>query len=385
MGPARGRDHPALIDRLWEEGHAFDFFQAVRVLQRWAARTPRDATAPPASPLGGDHAPQSEAVRLRAVPSLSFPAASVAEVRRGRPRAPDGSPGQPEMLVTFMGLIGPQGVLPEHYTSLVIERARAKDYALREFLDLFHHRALSLFFRAWEKYRFAFGYEAGKGDITDLPPSGPEDVPHKSVMSPFPAEDLFTWCLYCLVGLGTAGLRRRMAVDDETLLYYGGLFAGRARSAVPLEIMLADYLDLPVEVRQFQGQWLYLSPEDRSLLPGGAGGPGQNNALGKSVVIGERVWDVQSRFRVRVGPLDYAGFRRFLPDGDRTRPLCELVRAYAGPQWDFDLQPVLRAAEVPWCRLGGDGADASRLGWNTWVRSRPLDHDASDAVFSWDK
>ncbi len=98
-------------------------------------------------------------------------------------------------------------------------------------------------------------------------------------------------------------------------------------------------------------------------------------------MIGERVWDVQSKFRVRLGPLRYRQFVEFMPPGSALRPLCQLTRSYVGPEFDFDVQPVLLAAEVPWCRLSGDGADGPLLGWNTWVRARPFEHDVCDAVF----
>lgn len=363
MGSASGRDRAALIDQLLEEAYRFDFFQAVRVLERWAARAADPQRSAPCLPVGEDHAPRQEAVRFRAQAGLSFPACSVAQIEGqkhgGSAEEPDARPW--EMLVTFLGLIGPHGVLPEHYTSLVIERVRSKDYALRDFLDVFHHRTVSLFYRAWEKYRFPIGYEKSQ--------------------TPGREEDLFTRSLYSLVGLGPAALRRRSRYDDEALLYYAGLFAQRPPAAVSLEMIVADYFAVPAAVRQFQGQWLILSPEDRSLLPTPRDLRGQNNQLGGNVVIGERVWDVQSKFRVRLGPLDYAQFRQFVPNGESLPTLGQLVRTYVGPQWDFDVQPVLRAAQVPWCRLGGDGQDPSRLGWNTWVHNRPLKRDAEDAVF----
>jgi type VI secretion system protein ImpH len=98
------------------------------------------------------------------------------------------------------------------------------------------------------------------------------------------------------------------------------------------------------------------------------------------VVVGQRVWDVQSKFRVRLGPIGYRQFCRFMPSGDALRPICQMIRSYAGVQHDFDVQPVLRAEEVPWCWLG-DRGDPARLGWNTWVRSRTFEHDVDDAVF----
>ncbi len=99
-------------------------------------------------------------------------------------------------------------------------------------------------------------------------------------------------------------------------------------------------------------------------------------------MIGARVWNVTSKFRIRLGPLSYAQFRRFIPSGDALEPVSQLVRQYVGGEFDFDVQPVLRGEEVPWCRLGGNPADAARLGWNTWVRSGPFDRDVDDAVFS---
>jgi type VI secretion system protein ImpH len=266
------------------------------------------------------------------------------------------------MTTSFLGLTGPQGVLPQHYTALLIERVRGKDYALRDFLDIFNHRALSLFYRAWQKYRFPFAYED-----TGVRAAG--------------EEDLFTQGLYCLLGLGTGGLRGR-AEFDEALPYFAGHFAHWPRSAVALEGILNEYFRLPAAVKQFQGQWLYMAEEDRSSLPSLPGGKGQYTRLGSEAVIGQRVWDVEGKFRIRVGPLSYAEFRRLLPDGDMLRPLCEMTRLYVGPHLEFDVQLVLKRREVPRCRLGGDCGSASRLGWNTWVRHGEFPIDVSDAIFS---
>ena len=368
---------PTLREQLFDQAYRFDFFQAVRLLQHMASKQPEadDAARPEADdatrrhPVGDDHAPAQEVVRFRAVASHTFPPGSISELRRPKhsgPGADAETPQEtspPEMLTPLLGLTGPAGVLPQHYTSLVIQRVRDKDFALRDFLDLFHHRLLSHFYRAWEKHHFPVAYERV------------EQTPGAAT------EDLFTRCLYSLVGLGTAGLRGRMEFDDEAFVFYGGFFAHWPRSAVSLELLMSDYFELPVEVRQFQGQWLYLSPEDRSSLPCPSWPQGLNARLGADVVLGERVWDVQGRFRVRFGPLGYERFCRFSPLGDMLRPMCQMIRSYAGPQFDFDVQPVLRGEEVPWCRLG-DQSNPARLGWNTWVRSGPIDHDVSDAIFS---
>jgi type VI secretion system protein ImpH len=360
MAAARGRNDSALSKQLYAEAYRFDFFQAVRVLQRAARAAARTETDGAQFPVGQDGPPRQEAVRFRSLPSHGFPTGAISEIR-----APQDAAGPPEMVTAFFGLTGPSGVLPRHYTTLMIERIRAKDYTLRDFLDLFHHRLTTLFYRAWAKYRVPFAYEQSRWSIDKEP------------------EDLFTSCLYCLLGMGTRGLRGRHAFDDEAFLFYAGHFAHYPRSAVALERILADYFALPIAIGQFQGQWLYLSADDQSALPHAERPLGLNNELGRSVVIGQRVWDVEGKFRARVGPLDYAGFRRLMPSGDTLGPLSQMMRTYAGPQFACDVQVVLVAAEVPRCRLGGDGGDPARLGWNTWLFSRTADRDVSDAVFTW--
>lgn len=183
------------------------------------------------------------------------------------------------------------------------------------------------------------------------------------------------------MGLGTGGLRRRNQFDDDVFLYYAGLFAHYPRTAQSLELMLADFFGLSTAVRQFQGQWLRLGPDDLSALPCARMPAGLNTQLGMNVVIGERVWNIESKFRVRLGPLNYREFCRFLPSAAALRSLSHLTRNYVGPQFDFDVQLILKAKEVPWCRLGGDGTDPSRLGWNTWVRSAEFSYDVDDAIF----
>jgi len=268
------------------------------------------------------------------------------------------------MTVAFLGLTGPSGVLPQHYTSLLIERCHVKhkDFALRDYFDIFHHRMVSLFYRAWEKYHFQFAYER----VQLEKPSEDDD---------------FTFSLYSLVGLGTAGLRRRMAFDDEAVLYYGGYFAHFPRSAISLECLLNDYWLIPVQVQQFRGQWLYLSEDEQTALASAARPRGLNCALGVNALVGTRVWNVQSMFRIRIGPVNYRDFREFMPVGRRLLPLCQMARLYAGMEFDFDVQVVLKKEEVPWCQLPADPAEAPRLGWNSWVRSGPMPRDADEAVF----
>src|SRR5262249_18707952 len=117
-------------------------------------------------------------------------------------------------------------------------------------------------------------------------------------------------------------------------------------------------------------------------LPDRAHPAGRHCRPGKDLIAGRRVWDVQSKFRLQLGPLTAAQFRRFLPSGDALRPLGQMTRSYVGPEFDFDVQVVLLAAEVPRWRLGGaEGPDAARLGWNTWARCRPFERDVSDACF----
>lgn len=367
-GAGRGKA-PDLIQELLEHPEQFEFFQAVRLIERAVGEQKR---LQPAHRVGSDEGPQGEAIRFRSLASLTFPSGQISALTTPG-SSPD--PDTPEtaarlnlpveMTVPFMGLTGPNGVLPEHYTSLVIERShqRLKDHSLREFFDIFNHRAISLFFRAWEKYRFPFAYERRMQDGT-------------------PEDDQFTACLFCLVGLGAAGLRERFQFDDHVVLFFGGLFAQQTRNVVSLEQMLASYFSVEVTISQFCGQWLYLPVETQSALPSRQHPAGMNLSLGEDTVVGSRVWDVQSRFRTSLGPLTWLQFSQLLPGSARLECVSQLIRLYVGIDLDFDLQLILRHDEVPPCRLASDDQYSPRLGWNTWISgsSAPGRH-ADDAVF----
>jgi type VI secretion system protein ImpH len=346
MATQGGRTNPSLAEALFAEGYRFDFFEAVRILER---------LYPEREAVGQNANPSREVVRFGAHLSIEFPPSAVHEIARP---ADDNAPTH--MTVSFMGLTGPLGVLPRRYTELLLERVRQKDYGLRDFLDLFNHRLISLFYRGWEKYRFRLGYERAAFQRE--------------------ADARFSRYVFGLFGMGTQGLRGRLEVDDAALLFYAGHLAQHCRSASALEGVLADYFGLPIKIVQFVGQWLPLSMANRSRLgPGGA-----NNALAGSAVVGRRVWDQQAKFTVRIGPLTFADFAEFLPAGRSFRPLAQLTRFFVGQQFDFEVQLVLQAADVPRCRLGAQGADAPRLGWSTWLKTTEFTHDAGDAVFSGD-
>jgi type VI secretion system protein ImpH len=371
-------------DTLYAKGPEFDFFQAVRVLELLA----HDA-ADPAWP------PVEDVARFRAHQSLSFPPSAIYTVE-----PPTANRRVPTVTVNFLGMTGPQGALPTHYTQLLLRIARegrgTERTALRDWLDLFNHRLTALFFRAWEKYRFPVPFLRFAVSRRAIGADG------ESVGGP--EADPFTPRLLSVIGLGTPALRRRVhvdappadplslprpvaRVDDLALLHFAGLFAHKPRNAVGLEAIVRDYFGLPGNVIQFTGQWLYLEPASQSRLPDEDGGV--NCELGVNAVAGERVWDVVSKFRVRLGPLRYRQFVEFLPDPAPVEArkgiflLFQLVRLYVGMELDFEVQLALRGDEVPdlVLRDAGEGDLGARLGWNTWMPGDDMPATVDDAVF----
>jgi type VI secretion system protein ImpH len=341
MAAARGTKSPGLGDSeiaelLEAEPQRFEFFQAVRLLER---------IAPQRRPVGRFHKPSSEAARFGARPALAFPASEIQSIA---PR--EGGP--PFVEVNFMGLDGPLGVLPYAYSELILERLRQKDAALRDFLDVFNHRIVSLFYQAWEKHRFTVAYERGE-------------------------LDRFSHHLLDLIGLGTAHLQDRQQVADDSLIYYCGLLGLNTRSAAALEQILADYFGAPVEVEQFVGAWQELD-ESGLCRVGGESGPSEQ--LGCGAVVGDEIWDQQSRVRIRLGPLTIAQYRSFLPGGAAWDELRAITRFFTRGEFDVEAQFVLRREDVPPCELGQETAEAPRLGWSSWIRSAPFRRDPDETI-----
>jgi type VI secretion system protein ImpH len=260
------------------------------------------------------------------------------------------------MMVSFFGLTGVQGVLPLHYTEHIIARAGARDFAMAEFFDLFNHRLISLFYRAWEKHSFPACYQL---EAARKQPSR------------------ITEYLLTLVGLGTGGLQRQHLFPDQAALRYAGLLAQMPRSAVALTRVLSDFFNVEVEVVQFVGYWHAVEEDDRCNLDGRE----LRNQLGMGAMAGDAVWDPQAGIRVRLGPLPLVTFLAFLPNGSAAPVLQNWIRMFAGPEILASWQPVLAAREVPWCRIGDESAIGPRLGWTAWLKTGSFIKDADDALF----
>lgn len=345
---------PALTG-VMQHPHRFNFFQLVRLLHRGAPElaevsSPNASGTQSAEPQsrGARPLPAEDRVRFRSVAELRFPTSAVTAVRsrtvaslRGVPETPDAC--LIEVASTLLGLIGPNGVLPEHDTRTVIDSIRSSDVALHRFLDIFYHRVMLLFYRAWRKHQISVAYEVAATE----PEAGP---------------DAFTTCLQQALGLNASAIEQMQVPVSVPLHYAGCLLSGR--SAGGLETMLSSYFRVPVRVAQFCGRWLFLGESEVTRVASAAD-TSRYARLGQDFVIGTRLWDVRSQFRIAIGPMDFPSFQRFLPTGTDWPAICELVRFYVGMEFDFDIELSLESESAPTWTLSLD-TDAGRLGWTTW-------------------
>lgn len=328
-----------LIRNIRADPWGFSFFQIVRWLTRESPAWQRQH-------VGKFFPPSRELARFRANPRTGFPASEVQTLTWVEDQPVD-------VMVNFMGLFGPMGALPLYYSEHIISRVLKGDHAMAAFLNIFNHRMISLFYQAWEKYRFYVAFEREE-------------------------HDRFSQYLMDLMGLGTAGLRdRQTPLRDVSLMFYTGLLSLMPRSALALEQLLSDYFDVPIQVEQFMGLWYPLEMRSQCRFDR-ADSYAEQLAVG--VIVGDEVFDPQSGIRVRVGPLTLSQYLDFLPEGTAFKPLKALIRFFTNDELTFDVQLILKRQEVPCLEMGALGDSGPRLGWVTWVKNDALNRDPDETT-----
>ena len=303
----------------------WDFFHALRVLEAHHAHLPR---------LGTARRPADEPVRLAQKASMAFAPSSLHAV------VPQVQGGVTRLEVRFFGLFGPNGPLPLHLTTYALERSLHKgDHTFQAFADLFHHRLLLLFYRAWAQAQPTVSFDR-------------------------PQEDRYADYVGSLMGSGGPDWRGRDAAPDHAKLFFAGILARQVRNADGLQALVAAFLRVPARVESFVGRWMRLQPQERSRIGRlGARRRTSSAQLGVSAVLGSAVFDRQHHFTVHVGPLTAAAFESLLPSGTALPPLQALVDHYVGLELGWSLRLELRHDARPDSRLNRQ----SRLGWNTWL------------------
>jgi type VI secretion system protein ImpH len=356
MPTTQRRIDPGLSQRLNNEPYRFDFFQAVRLL---LIQHRKSSNAQDLDVLG-------QVIRFRNSVSLGFPPSEIESLEfewendateTGSDASVRGTFARFKSVTltpSFIGLTGPLGVMPRHYTQHVAEREiYHRDHATRAFFDIFTSRAVALFYQAWLKSRLHLQYEADRQNrflplilgLAGLDMESEEDTP-----------------------------RSQLGISDEVLAYYAGPFRERPQSAQWFSRVVSDYFQVRCAVDQFVGQWIAL-PE-RELTRLGA----SNCALGETTFCGARTWDRQSKVRLVIGPLRQEQFDNFLPEGDAGKKLGYLFHLMVGVVFDCEVRLLLDKRDVRTAVLHSEVLGA-QLGWNGWLASLPAVRDANDASY----
>jgi type VI secretion system protein ImpH len=243
------------LEQLTADPSSVDFYQAVYSLERQFSHEEKRWQG-----VGRDAFPADEVVRFKSVQHLGFPGQPITKIEPYLNTDSHAGLQVVGMHVSFMGLTGPSGVLPQHYTEMVLQRLKQRDKTMRDFFDLFNHRLISLFYRAWEKYRFACQYQHADTE-----------------------QDSFSKVLSTL-----SGARQTLG------LYYAGAFSQQNRSSQQLIQILTDVFKTKVELKPLQGRWLALAKDEQSSLGTRHLRHNDHACLGRSVLLGNKVWDISS-------------------------------------------------------------------------------------------
>jgi type VI secretion system protein ImpH len=313
----------------------YDFYRAVRLLENLFASQPR---------VGHSEKLADDYVRFGQNPSLAFAPSTLEAVLPGMDERTT------RVLVRFLGMLGPNGPMPSHITDFVRERLmNGRDPTMARFLDVFNHRVISLFYRAWASAQ-------------------------KSVDFDRPAQARFVDYIGSMFGIGMKSLQHRDEVPDRAKLYFSGRLSCQTRNSEGLGAILQDFFGIRTIILEFFGAWMTIPPANQCRL----GESPETGALGRTAIAGSRKYEGQLKFRIRMGPMKMAKLQSLVPSGPAFQRVKAWVLNYIGYEYLWDLQCVLEASEVRTACLGKSG----QLGWTSWTTSKPVTKDAEDAIFT---
>ena len=321
---------PALIDRLMAAPQGFDLFQAISLLER-------EGVAQGFTEIGETGG--TEAVRLSSHISLAFEASAVRQVKRGA------TTGEAFTLKTpVLSLAGEGGPLPTAFTELILERNAAKDFATADFLDIIHHRLLSLFYLNRKRNRIGLGWASAQASTV--------------------ARATDHLC----------GLNRSAGTEHAPRLRHAGLLGGSPRSMSGLCALLSDRYQMPFRGEQFVGGWQKLEDDELAAL----GQPGRSPELGRTAFVGRRVWDQAAAIRLNVDGQPMERMTQLLPGGGSHEDFKAAVRGFIPSALRVEVALTPSASTRPAGRLSA--AASPRLGWNAWMGEAAADNPRATPV-----
>jgi type VI secretion system protein ImpH len=314
-----------LTELLRTQATSFGFYRAVALLHR---------LSPGAVPIGELGPPDREALRLAHDPQLIFHASDIASItfeKRSNGQA------YARMVTTFLGLVGSVSPLATSVTEDLLAAEAADDHSLRDLYDLFHHRVLSLLYRAWKKHRFAVGFRSD-------------------------ASDPFTRRAMALVGLDLAGALPRGGLPASEMLALAPLVAQRTRPPRMLRMILERLLGgLSVRIEPFVARRVSI-PDDQRIQLGH-----QSSVLGQSFTIGRTVVDRSGAFRVVIEPATQQVYEQLSKGGAYHEVLKQILNQFSGGALEPELELVMKSEDAPRFVLGG--ANGARLGVTSHLRT----------------
>lgn len=327
MATESRRPPPAVGDQLLQQPYRFRFFQAVRLLRLKHPGVDLEAL-----------------LQFKSEVSLAFPASEIVGLR-----TLEEDSGRYELTVAFLGLLGRNSLLPDHYLERAQALARQKDRAMLDFLDLFNNRLTTLFYQAWEKSRFYLKRERRE-------------------------KDELSSALEALAGLHTGETSRPLPFDLDLVRVHAGVFMrGVVSAEAACQVFRTAFPGVGFELLQFDPQQLPLEDESRFQLSRRSRG----NQLGRFCPLGRKVWDVQSRVRLKVGPLPRARWEGFGPEGEEALRLHSIWRQLTGGDLELVVERVLASEAARGWQLG---ERSHRLGRSAWLGRRHRAGDGHDRL-----
>ncbi len=334
MADADGQPKSGLNQRLadlQQQPWSYGFFMAMRLIECNHADKPR---------IGKSRRLIDDPIRLVQNVAMSFESATLTEFEPAKPEQPG------RLAQRFFGLLGPQGPMPLHFTEFVLDRLKHhRDPTFGHFLNIFNHRMLSLFYRAWANNEPTISLDR-------------------------PEADRFADYVASLQGLGLNSLQNRNEIPDQVKYYFCGHLASSSKTLEGLQAIITTFFELPCTINEFIGRWQPVPVQDRFLL----GVDPATGSLGSSAVLGEMIWNVDQTLQLRLGPLDHSDYHSFLPGSKRLQLLAEVVHNYIGFEFAWDVLPVLKQSEIPDFRING----SSHLGWTCCLGERLWQGDVDE-------